>query len=115
MLFCCMASGGTDTPGTTSRRRYARDYHVLALDQRGRGETDWAKDGDYTTPAFVADLAGFCDALKLDSFILVGHSMGGRNSMLFASQYPEKLKQLVLVDVGPDLDPRGSNRSPRGD
>ena len=87
-----------------------QDYQVLALDQRGRGETDWAKDGDYTTPAFVADLAGFCDAVGLDSFILVGHSMGGRNSMLFASQYPEKLKQLVLVDVGPDLDPRGSNR-----
>ncbi len=87
-----------------------QDYHVLALDQRGRGETDWAKDGDYTTPAFVADLAGFCDALNLDSFILVGHSMGGRNSTLFGSQYPEKLKQLVLVDVGPDLDPRGGNR-----
>ena len=87
-----------------------QDYQVLALDQRGRGETDWAKDGDYSTPAFVDDLAGFCDALNLDSFILVGHSMGGRNSMLFGSQYPEKLKQLVLVDVGPDLDPRGSNR-----
>ena len=90
-----------------------QDYHVLALDQRGRGETDWAKDGDYTTPAFAADMAGFCDALNLDSFILVGHSMGGRNSMLFGSEYPEKLKQLVLVDVGPDLDPRGGNRIAR--
>lgn len=87
-----------------------QDYHVLALDQRGRGETDWAKDGDYTTDAYVADLEGFCDALDLDSFILVGHSMGGRNSMAFAARHPNKLKQLVLVDVGPDLDPRGGQR-----
>jgi pimeloyl-ACP methyl ester carboxylesterase len=86
------------------------DYHVLALDQRGRGDSDWAKDGDYTTNAYVADLAGFCDALNLDKFVLVGHSMGGRNSMAFGGKYPEKLKKLVIVDVGPALDSRGSNR-----
>jgi esterase len=85
-------------------------YHIFALDQRGRGDTDWAPDGQYTGDAFVADFEGFVDALGLDNFVLMGHSMGGRNSMLFGSQYPEKLKQLVLVDVGPDLDPRGGNR-----
>ncbi len=36
-----------------------QEYHVLALDQRGRGETDWAKDGAYDTPDYVADLVGF--------------------------------------------------------
>ena len=87
-----------------------QDFHVLALDQRGRGDSDWAKDGDYTTPAYVADLAAFCDALNLNSFILVGHSMGGRNSMFFAGEHPEKLRKLVVVDVGPELDPRGGQR-----
>ena len=87
-----------------------QDYHVLALDQRGRGDSDWAKDGDYTTAAYVADLDGFCEALKLDSFILVGHSMGGRNSMAFAARYPEKVRKLILADVGPALDPRGVKR-----
>jgi len=87
-----------------------QDYQVLALDQRGRGETDWAKDGDYTTDAYVADLAGFCEALGLDSFVLVGHSMGGRNAMTFAARHPSKLKKLVLVDVGPDLEARGGQR-----
>ena len=86
------------------------DYHVLALDQRGRGDSDWAKDGDYTTNAYVADLAAFCQALDLDRFILVGHSMGGRNSMAFGGKYPEKLEKLVIVDVGPALDSRGSQR-----
>ncbi|MCZ6876040.1 MAG: alpha/beta hydrolase [bacterium] len=86
------------------------DYHVLALDQRGRGGSDWAKDGDYSTDAYVADLAAFADALKLDSFVLVGHSMGGRNSMAFAAQYPQRLQKLVIVDIGPTVDPRGSTR-----
>jgi esterase len=86
------------------------DYHVLALDQRGRGDSDWAPDGDYTTGAYVADLLGFCDALKLDRFTLVGHSMGGRNSMAFAGRHPQRLERLVIVDVGPSLDSRGSQR-----
>jgi esterase len=87
-----------------------RDYHVLALDQRGRGDSDWAPDGDYTTGAYVADLLGFCDALKLDKFTLVGHSMGGRNSMAFAGRNPQRLEKLVIVDVGPSLDSQGSQR-----
>jgi pimeloyl-ACP methyl ester carboxylesterase len=80
------------------------------LDQRGRGDTDWAKDGDYSTGAYVADLAGFCETLKLDSFILVGHSMGGRNSMAFTARYPEKVQKLIIVDIGPVMDSRGSQR-----
>ena len=89
---------------------FCGDYHVLALDQRGRGDSDWAKDGDYTTAAYVADLAGFCEALNLDKFVLVGHSMGGRNAMAFAGRHPEKVSRLVIVDVGPTLDSRGSQR-----
>ena len=87
-----------------------RDFRVLALDQRGRGDSEWDKDGDYTTDAYVADLNGFADELGLDSFILVGHSMGGRNAFAFAGRYPEKLQSLVIVDIGPDRDPRGIER-----
>lgn len=97
-----------------------QDYHVLALDQRGRGESDWAKDGDYSTDAYVADLAGFCEAVGAhdraplqDPFILVGHSMGGRNSIAFTARYPEKVQKLIIVDVGPVLDRRGSERISR--
>ena len=85
-------------------------YHVMALDQRGRGDSDWAKDGDYTTDAYVSDLAGFSEALNLDSFILVGHSMGGRNSITFTARYPEKVQKLIIVDIGPVIDPRGGER-----
>jgi pimeloyl-ACP methyl ester carboxylesterase len=88
----------------------SQDYHVLALDQRGRGDSDWAKDGDYSTPAYVADLDAFCEALNLDSFVLAGHSMGGRNGMSFAGQYPEKLQKLIIVDIGPAMDLSGGQR-----
>ena len=61
------------------------DYHILALDQRGRGDSEWAKDGVYTTAAYVADLLDFSAVLRLDSFALIGHSMGGRNSIAFSA------------------------------
>lgn len=86
------------------------DFHVLALDQRGRGGSDWAPGGDYSTDAFVADLASFSEALGLDSFVLVGHSMGGRNSMAFTARYPDKVQKLVVVDIGPAIDPKGGER-----
>ena len=90
-----------------------KDFHVMALDQRGRGESDWAPDGDYSTDAYVADLAGFSEVLGLSKLTLVGHSMGGRNSMTFGGKYPEKLDKLVVVDVGPESDPRGGARISR--
>ena len=86
------------------------DYHVYALDQRGRGDTDHAPGGDYSTDAFVADLAGFVDAIGLDTFILFGHSMGGRNSMAFAGKYPQRLERLCIVDIGPRIEPAGGSR-----
>ncbi len=86
------------------------DYHVYALDQRGRGDTDHAPGGDYSTDAFVADLVGFVDAIGLDKFILFGHSMGGRNSMAFAGEYAERLERLCIVDIGPRIEATGGNR-----
>ena len=89
---------------------FCKDYHILALDQRGRGDSDWAPGGDYSSQSFVADLEGFCEAVGFDKFTLIGHSMGGRNSMAFAGNNADKLENLVIVDIGPDLDPRGSGR-----
>ena len=82
---------------------------VYALDQRGRGDTDHAPGGDYSTDAFVADLVGFLDAIGLDKFILFGHSMGGRNSMAFAGEHAERLERLCIVDIGPRIEPAGGN------
>jgi len=88
-------------------------YHILALDQRGRGDSDWASDGQYTGEAYVQDLEGFCEALQLRNFILMGHSMGGRNSMAFAARHPSMVNRLIIVDIGPEGDPRGAARIKR--
>ena len=88
-------------------------FHILALDQRGRGDSDRAADGQYTSEAYVKDLEGFCEALQLRNFILMGHSMGGRNSMVFTARHPSMVNRLIVVDIGPEGDPRGAARIKR--
>ena len=83
---------------------------LIALDQRGRGDSDWAPDKDYTSDAYVKDLEGFCLAMDLDRVTLVGHSMGGRNALLFAGRHPSMVSKLVVVDVGPESDPQSRVR-----
>ena len=88
------------------------DYHVLALDQRGHGDSDWAHDSDYSLDAMVGDLEALVPALGMDAvrFHLMGHSMGGRNSFVWASRHPRALRSLTIVDTGPETVPRGRQR-----
>ena len=88
------------------------DYHVLALDQRGHGDSDWAPDGDYSLDAMQGDLDAVIPALGLDGggFHLMGHSMGGRNSFVWASRHPRALRSLTVVDTGPESVRRGRQR-----
>jgi len=85
-------------------------FHILALDQRGHGDSDWAPDGDYSIKAQQGDIDGFVRARGLDGFVLIGHSMGGRNSYVWASRHPGTLKGLVIVDTGPETQRRGMER-----
>jgi pimeloyl-ACP methyl ester carboxylesterase len=83
-------------------------YHVLALDQRGHGETDWAKD--YHPDRRVEDLEAFVDALGLSRFVLLGLSMGGRVAFQYAARHPRQVERLVIVDIAPETDSRGARR-----
>tara|TARA_Y100000817_G_C16834758_1_gene535240 strand:+ start:745 stop:1632 length:888 start_codon:yes stop_codon:yes gene_type:complete len=77
-------------------------YHVIALNQRGHGDSDWHKDGDYSLNTNIPDIEAFVKKLGLNNIILVGHSMGARNSMVFASRNPDLVSKLVLVDMAPE-------------
>jgi esterase len=93
----------------------AAGYRVLALDQRGHGES--ARTGSYSFEEMLEDLRQFADALGLGRFTLGGHSMGGTVAELFAERYPGRLTGLLVVDSPPpdgsgDWDP-GSR--PQGD
>lgn len=77
-------------------------YRLIALDQRGHGDSEWAKDGDYSREAFVRDLEHVREALGLDRFVLMGHSMGGLNAVAYTAKHPDHVRALILVDVGPE-------------
>lgn len=74
---------------------------VIAFDQRGRGESDWDSAADYYTDAYVRDLEAVVDALGLDTFELLGHSMGGINAIVYASRHPGRVRRMVIEDAGP--------------
>ena len=78
-------------------------FHVIALDQRGHGESQWAEPPAYATENFAADLLGFIDTLGLERVALVGHSMGGHNAMSFAAWHPDRVSALVIVDSRPTI------------
>ena len=86
------------------------EFHYLALDQRGHGDSDWAPDTDYSIDAQREDIRGFADQLGLDRFVLVGQSMGAINGLAFAAAHPERLSALVMIDAGPEVRRRGSSR-----
>jgi pimeloyl-ACP methyl ester carboxylesterase len=80
---------------------------VLALDQRGHGDSEWARDVTYSNHEMSLDAEAFITALCLQRPILMGHSMGGRNAMLLTRRSPSLLRALVIVDVGPEVSDRG--------
>jgi esterase len=94
--LCCLALRG--------------EFHCVALDQRGHGDSDWAPDADYSIDAQREDIRGFADRLGLDRFALVGQSMGAINGLAFAVAHPERLSALVMIDAGPEVRRRGSSR-----
>jgi pimeloyl-ACP methyl ester carboxylesterase len=71
-------------------------YHTVAPDHRGWGDSEAPETG-YNLQNFADDLAGVITALDLQSYVLVGHSMGGKIAKLFASRRPRGLAGLVLV------------------
>lgn len=81
--------------------RLADNYNVIALDQRGRGKSDWSPAGDYFTDDYVSDLEALVHHLGLASFILLGHSLGGANSLVYSARHPDKVSALIIEDIGP--------------
>jgi pimeloyl-ACP methyl ester carboxylesterase len=75
-------------------------FHVIALDLRGHGDSDWSlPERGYQHEDFILDLAGIVRHLSKDSVTLIGHSLGGSISMLFAGSFPTKVSRLVLIEA----------------
>jgi pimeloyl-ACP methyl ester carboxylesterase len=85
----------------------AQRYRVLALDQRGHGDSEWARDVTYSNHEMSLDAEAFIGAMALQRPVVIGHSMGGRNTMLLMRRNQALLRAAVIVDVGPELSERG--------
>lgn len=85
-------------------------YRCIALDQRGHGDSEWSPAIDYGVETQVRDVEGLVDALGLERPVLVGQSMGGLNSMAYAVRHSARMKGLVVVDVGPEIEAAGAQR-----
>jgi pimeloyl-ACP methyl ester carboxylesterase len=96
----------------TFSQAMADSYHVLALDQRGHGDTSWAPDGDYAPAASVSDIAGFIIALCLAPTVVIGHSMGGRHAAMVAAAHPDKVRKVVIVDTAAEFPPAMRSQQP---
>jgi pimeloyl-ACP methyl ester carboxylesterase len=87
-----------------------REYHCLALDQRGHGDSEWEPTADYSFESQIRDIEGLIEKLKLQRPLLVGHSMGGFAAIGYAMRHASTMAGLALVDVGPELNMDGGQR-----
>lgn len=91
--------------------RLCAEWHVLALDFRGRGESGYAKDPmSYAPLTYVQDVEALLGALGGEAYVVIGTSLGGIVAMLLAGTSREKIAGVVLNDVGPEIDPAGLAR-----
>lgn len=86
-------------------RRLRKDWHVIAPDLRGHGDSEWSKSANYSMAAYVYDLAQLVHQLKLSPVTIIGHSLGGAITVRYAGIYPEHVKRFVAIE--------GLGRSPK--
>jgi proline iminopeptidase len=79
------------------------EREVVYYDSRGSGRTEVGDPAKLTFAGAVEDLEGLREALGIERFTILGHSLGGHTSYLYASRHPAHVESLILVDVGPPL------------
>ena len=93
----------TSEAWTETAQDLAREFRVIAIDQRGHGQSDRATDRDYTRATQMEDLEAIIESLGLRSVTLIGHSMGGANAICYAAEHPEMTTALVVVETAPEV------------
>jgi pimeloyl-ACP methyl ester carboxylesterase len=71
---------------------------AVAVELRGHGRSEPAKNGDYTLEGMANDIAAVVEQLNLERIVLVGHSLGGGVALVYAGAHPERVAGLLLVD-----------------
>lgn len=79
-------------------RALCANWHVVAPDLRGHGDSQWSPDGAYFTAYFTMDIADLLDHLGAEQVTLVAHSFGGVIALRYAAMFPERVERMVIVD-----------------
>jgi len=74
------------------------DFHIIAPDLRGHGDSGWAKGSSYSLADNLYDLAGLMRHAQLKRVSIVGHSMGGMIGLMYAGAYPDRASRLAVLD-----------------
>lgn len=88
----------------TLGNQFAEDgFEVHLVDQRNHGRSFW--DDEFNYEIMAEDLKKYCEHYNLEDIILLGHSMGGKTAMLFATEYPQLVSKLLVADISPRFYP----------
>lgn len=81
---------------------FNKNYHVIAVDMRGHGDSGWSAEGAYLVEDYVKDIEGLAAQLGLRNIVIWGNSTGGRVAQVFAGMHPELVAGVISEDVGPE-------------
>lgn len=94
-------------------RELRHDWHVVAPDLRGHGDSEWSKDGTYTFAAYLYDFAQLIHQLADAPVTIVSHSLGAAITLRYAGLYPEKMRKLVAIEGSGAMPPIFAARAAR--
>lgn len=82
--------------------RLRDDYHIIAPDLRGHGDSQWIIGGSYNQIDYVYDIAQLLNQKKMTPVTIIGHSLGGSISLLYTGLFPDTVTKLVSIEgMGP--------------
>jgi pimeloyl-ACP methyl ester carboxylesterase len=81
---------------------FASRYHVMAVDMRGHGDSEWDPKGAYLVEDYVKDIEAMAQQLRLRNIVIWGNSTGGRVAQVFSGLHPELVAAVISEDVGPE-------------
>tara|TARA_Y100000031_G_scaffold139742_1_gene166764 strand:+ start:5065 stop:5913 length:849 start_codon:yes stop_codon:yes gene_type:complete len=101
-LLLAHGQGGNAHNWDHVARELRDEFRVIALDQRGHGDSDHTREG-YAVTAFASDLAEFAEKIGITPYDFVGASLGARNGISYAGSHSDHLKHFICLDYGPEM------------
>lgn len=91
--------GMSDNWKSLATQFVSEGFQTHALDLRNHGRS--FHSDEFTYEVMVQDILEYCQGNNLEKVSIIGHSMGGKLAMFFASKYPEMIDKLIIADIGP--------------